>query len=108
MAQKDIWSIFPQLPGHFPIPFDARIPKMPKKMEKVDVLSLPKSLFVYTIAAYYAIQPTLLNTKNNLPNVAQSTSDPSRNVVDIRKYDPRSLDHQNWSTGWEIIGFSIH
>ena len=81
---------------------------MPKKVEKVDVLSLPRAFFVYSIAAYYASQPTLSNTKKHQPNVAQLTSNPHRTVVDLRKHDPRSLDQQNWSTGWEIIGFFIH
>ena len=50
----------------------------------------------------------LSHTKKHQLNVAQSTSNPPRTVVDLRKHDPRSLDQQNWTTGWEIVGFSIH
>ena len=108
VAQNTKQSIFPSSPAIFPFLLMQGFQKCPKKLKKLTFCPSPRAFFVYSIAAYYASQPTLLNTKNNLPNVAQSTSDPSRNVVDIRKYDPRSLDHQNWSTGWEIIGFSIH
>ena len=31
---------FSYLPGHFPIPFDELIQKMPKKLEKIDILGL--------------------------------------------------------------------
>ena len=82
--------------------------KCQKKLKKLTFCPSSRAFFVYSIAAYYASQPTLSNTKKHQPNVAQSTSNPPRTVVDLRKYDPRSLDHQNWSTGREIIGFSIH
>merc|ERR1711951_284966 len=82
--------------------------KCQKKSKNLTFSPSSRAFFVYSIAAYYASHPTLSNTIKHQPNVAQSTSNPPRTVVDLRKYDHRSLDQQNWSTGWEIIGFSIH
>ena len=108
VAQIAKQSIFPSSPAIFPFLLMQGFQKCPKKLKKLTFCPSPRAFFVHSIAAYYANQPTLSYTKIHLPNVAQSTSNPPRTVVDLRKYDPRSLDHQNWSTGREIIGFSIH
>ena len=70
-----------------------------KKWKKLTFCPSSRAFFVYSIAAYYASQPTLSNAKKHQSNVAQSTCNPPRTVVNLRKYDPRSLDQQqlvNW------------
>ena len=108
MAQNTNLSIFLSSLAIFPFLLMQGFQKCQKKLKKLTFCPSPRAFFVYSITAYYAGQPTLSNTKKHLPNVALSTSNLPRTVVYIRKYDPRSLDHQNWSTGWEIIGFFIH
>ena len=108
VSQNTNMSIFLSSLAIFPFLLMQGFQKCQKKLKKLTFCPSPRAFFVYSIAAYYASQPTLSYTKIHLPNVAQSTSNPPRTVVDLRKYDPRSLDHQNWSTGREIIGFSIH
>ena len=108
VAQNTNMSIFLSSLAIFPFLLMQGFQKCQKKLKKLTFCPSLKAFFVYSIAAYYASQPTLSNTKKHQPNVAQSTSNPPRTVVNLRKYDPRPLEQQNWSTGWEIIGFSIH
>ena len=97
---------FYPLPGHFPIYFAVIIPKISKKVKKVNILSLPKSLLCYSIAVYNTVWQLIFNPQRNALILILWTFSPIRIIQHTRKFDFNLLNYQNWPTGSDNMDFS--
>ena len=97
---------FSPLPRHLPIYFDVIIPKISKKVKKVNILSLPKSLLCYSIAVYNNIWQLIFNLQRNALILILWTFSPIRIIQHTRKFDFNLLNYQNWPIGSENMDFS--